>query len=357
MTTMTNSMPAPAAYVHPSAWKRQDVARNADWTVNLSVDDIAEIERALAAVKVRRIEIPHLSKADFELPGLARKLREVLRHLEDGIGFALVRGLPIERYSKADAARIYWGLGAHLGTAFAQNAQGDMLGHVRDLGADWKTEMKARGYQTRLHLPFHNDSTDVVGLLCLQQAKSGGASRIVSSAAIHNAFVAQRPDLWAVMCQPFCVDRRGEESAGQKPYYVTPCFNHLDGRLFVRYNRTFIESAQRFPDVPPLSAQQIEAMDLMDAMCNDPTFHFDMNFEPGDMQFLNNYVVLHSRGDYEDWPEPERKRHLLRLWLRTPGFQKLPPSFADRNADMTAWQQHPRPPIYDVSDIVSELSH
>ena len=357
MTTMTISMPAPAAYVHPSAWKRQDVERHADWTVNLSADDIAEIERALAAVKVRRIESPQLSKADFELPGLARKLREVLHRLEDGIGFALIRGLPIERYSKADAARIYWGLGAHLGAAFAQNAQGDMLGHVRDLGADWKTEMKARGYQTRLHLPFHNDSTDVVGLLCLQQAKSGGASRIVSSAAIHNAFVAQRPDLWAVMCQPFCVDRRGEESAGQKPYYVTPCFNHLDGRLFVRYNRTFIESAQRFADVPPLSAQQIEAMDLMDALCNDPTFHFDMSFEPGDMQFLNNYVVLHSRADYEDWPEPERKRHLLRLWLRTPGFHRLPPSFADRNADMTAWQQHPRPPVYDVSEIVSELSH
>lgn len=347
----------PKPYLHPSAWKSTDLARDEQWIVNLDKQDISEIDGALALARLRKLVIPQLSKDDFVVPGVARKMREVLHQLEEGRGFALIRGLPIERYSKADAARIYWGLGAHLGPAFAQNAQGDMLGHVRDLGADWKTEMKARGYQTRLHLPFHNDSTDVVGLLCLQKAKSGGASRVVSSASIHNEFVTKRPDLWAVMCQPFYVDRRGEESPGQKPYYVTPCFNYLDGRLFVRYNRTFIESAQRFPEVPPLTAAQREAMDFMDVLCADPAFYFDMSFEPGDMQFLNNYVVLHSRGDYEDWPEPERKRHLLRLWLRTPGFSRLPEAFADRNADMTAWQKQPRPPVFDISEIAAELVH
>ncbi|CAN7768118.1 TauD/TfdA family dioxygenase [Pseudorhodoferax sp. LjRoot39] len=347
----------PKPYLHPSAWKSEDVSSNEHWIVTLDAQDINEIDKALAAVRSRSLEIPQLSKDDFVVPGVALKMREVLRQLEEGHGFALIRGLPIERYSKVDAARIYWGLGAHLGTAFAQNAQGDMLGHVRDLGADWKTEMKARGYQTRLHLPFHNDSTDVVGLLCLQKAKSGGASRIVSSASLHNEFVTKRPDLWEVMCQPFCVDRRGEESQGQKPYYVTPCFNYLDERLFVRYNRTFIESAQRFPEVAPLTAAQLEAMDLMDALCNDPVYYLDMSFELGDMQWLNNYVVLHSRGDYEDWPEPERKRHLLRLWLRTPGFGRLPAPFADRNSDMTAWQQRPRPPVFDASEIAAELAH
>src|SRR5690606_19024255 len=123
-----------------------------------------------------------------------------------------------------DSALAYWGIGMHLGPAFAQNAQGDMLGHVRDLGADWGTDMKARGYQTRLHLPFHNDSTDVVGLLCLNKARRGGRSRIVSSTAIHNEFLKCRPDLWAAMCQPFHVDRRDEESEGQLPYYRSPCF-------------------------------------------------------------------------------------------------------------------------------------
>ena len=309
-TTASGSSTRP--YLHPSAWKGEDLSDRGDWVIHLDADDIAELESALAFVKSRALGIPGLSRNDFVMPGLARKMSAVLHQLEDGRGFVLLRGLPVGRYSKADAATIYWGIGAHLGQAFAQNAQGDMLGHVRDLGANLKTEMRARGYHTRLHLPFHNDSTDVVGLLCLRKAKSGGASRIVSSAAIHNEFLIRRPDLWAVMCEPFCVDRRGEENPGQKPYYVTPCFNHLDGRLFIRYNRTYIESAQRFAEVPRLSPAQVEALDLMDSLCNDPAFYMDMSFEPGDMQFLNNYVVLHSRGDYEDWPEVERKRDCAR---------------------------------------------
>ncbi|RYF51304.1 MAG: hypothetical protein EOO27_30205, partial [Comamonadaceae bacterium] len=240
-TTAPHSSARP--YLHPSAWKGEDLRTQDDWIIHLDADDIAELESALAFVKSRAIGIPGLSRNDFVMPGLARKMGVVLHQLEAGRGFVLLRGLPVGRYSKADAATIYWGIGAHLGQAFAQNAQGDMLGHVRDLGANLKAEMRARGYHSRLHLPFHNDSTDVVGLLCLQKAKSGGASRLVSSAAIHNEFVTRRPDLWATMCAPFCVDRRGEENPGQKPYYVTPCFNHLDGRLFVRYNRTYIESA------------------------------------------------------------------------------------------------------------------
>jgi hypothetical protein len=347
----------PRPYLHQSAWKSEELSGHDDWIVHLDSEDIREIDQALAHVKSDDIHIPSLSQSDFKVPRVAQKMAKVLRMLEDGCGFALIRGLPLERYSKADAALIYWGIGAHLGPASAQNAQGDMLGHVRDLGANWKTEMKARGYQTRLHLPFHNDSTDVVGLLCLQKAKSGGASRIVSSAAIHNEFVTKHPDLWAVMCQPFCVDRRGEESTDQKPYYVTPCFNYQDDKLFIRYNRTFIESAQRFPEVPRLTSDQRRALDLTDSLCKDPSFFFDMTFELGDMQFLNNYVVLHSREEYEDWPEPERKRHLLRLWLRTPGFVRLPDAFADRNADMTAWQKQPRPPVFDISEIAAELAH
>jgi hypothetical protein len=344
-------------YAHPSAWKGEELSSHQDWIVQLDAKDVAELDSALASVKSLGIDIPQLSRKDFVTPHFAEKMKALLNQLENGRGFALVRGLPVGKYSKADAARIYWGIGAQLGQAFAQNAQGDVLGHVRDLGAKWTTQMNARGYQTRLRLPFHNDSTDVVGLLCLQKAKSGGASRIVSSAAIHNEILARRPDLWKALCEPFCVDRRGEENPGQKPYYVTPCFNHLDGRLFVRYNRSYIESAQRFEEVPRLTSVQAEALDLMDSLCNDPAYYLDMAFEPGDMQFLNNYVVLHSRGDYDDWPEVERKRHLLRLWLRTPGFSRLPAPFADRNADMEGWQQRPRPPVFDISEIEAELAH
>jgi hypothetical protein len=347
----------PHRYEHPSVWRGPDMSRRDDWIVYLDDDDVRELEAALATAKGRGLRVPAVRREDFRVPRVARKLERVREALEDGCGFALVRGLPVLRYAKADSALIYWGIGAQLGPGFAQNAQGDMLGHVRDVGANWKTDMRARGYQTHLHLPFHNDSTDVVALLCLHQARSGGASRIVSSTAIHNEFVRRRPDLWQVMCEPFCVDRRGEESAGQKPWYVTPCFTHFEGRLFVRYNRTFIESAQRFPQVPRLTRAQREALDLMDALCSDPDFFLDMRFEPGDMQFLCNYTVLHSREEYVDWPEPERKRHLLRLWLRTLGFSRLPPAFADRNEDMVAWQRNPREPLFDLSEIAAELAH
>ncbi len=351
-------MPAlPEPYEHPSVWRGSEMARRDDWILRLDAEDLVEIDAALGSVKARGLAIPGMTRADFVVPRAAAKMAAIRAQLETGRGFALLRGLPMARYSKADAALVYWGLGAQLGPGFAQNAQGDMLGHVRDLGADWRIDMRARGYQTRLHLPFHNDSTDVVALLCLQHAKSGGASRVVSSSAIHNAFLERRPDLWAVMSETFYVDRRDEESADQKPYYTTPCFTRFDGRLFVRYNRTFIESAQRFPDVPRLTAAQREALDLMDTLCNDPAFYLDMQFEPGDMQFLCNYTVLHSRSEYEDWPEPDRKRHLLRLWLRTSGFSRLPPAFADRNEDMVVWQKTPRAPVFDHAEIAAELAH
>jgi hypothetical protein len=351
-------MPATATpYEHPSAWRGPDLAQRTDWIVRLDDQDVAELEQALAAARAAGLEIPKLGRDQVNVPRIAQKMAQVRHMIEDGYGFALIRGLPRERYSKADAAMIYWIVGTQIGRSCAQNAHGDMLGHVRDLGADYRTNSKARGYQTRLHLPFHADSTDVVGLLCLQKARSGGASRIVSSTALYNEMLARRPDLWALMCETFCIDRRGEENPGQKPYYTSPCFQTYEGRVFVRYNRTYVESAQRYDGVPKLTDAHREAFDMMDALCNDPAFYLDMEFEPGDMQFICNYTVLHSRTAYEDWPEPERKRHLLRLWLNTPGFARLPPSYADRNADMVAWQRNPRTPVFDLSEIEAELAH
>jgi hypothetical protein len=328
-----------------------------DWILRLESSDIAELDAALSHVKAARIGIPELSSKDFVIPRLAAKLEAALDAIENGIGFVLIRGFPVDQYSKADAALVFWGIGAHFGPAFAQNAQGDVLGHVRDVGVDYRVEMRARGYQTNARLPFHSDSTDVVGLLCLNKAKSGGSSRIVSSTAIHNEFLSRRPDLLQVMYEPFYFDRRGEEAEGQKPYYATPCFNFFNDRLLVRYNQTYMKSAQRFPDVARMSDKQVEAIEMMNALCNDPAFNLEMVFEPGDMQFLCNYVILHSRDEYEDHPEAERKRHLLRLWLRTPGFKELPPALAVRNLDMLAWQRNPKKPVFEVFQNDGELAH
>lgn len=344
-------------YSHPSVWHGPDMMVRTDWVLQLDERDISELDGALADAKASPRDLRSVTKADFVIPKLGAKLQAALRELEDGRGFVLVRGLPIARYSSEEVALIYWGIGMHFGTPCAQNARGDMLGHVRDVGVDYRVVMSARGYQTRTALRFHTDSTDLVGLLCVNKAKSGGLSRIVSSTAIHNVFAAHHPELCEVMYQPFFVDRRGEQPEGQKPYYVTPCFNYFKGRLLIRYNHTYIASAQRFPDVPRLSSKQLAALELMDSLCNDPRYYLDMSFEPGDMQFICNYVILHSRTEYEDHPEPERKRHLLRLWLRSAGFAELPEAFAERNQDMIAWQEAASSVSRDHSAQSSGLAH
>ncbi|MBL8382852.1 MAG: TauD/TfdA family dioxygenase [Burkholderiales bacterium] len=344
-------------YDHPSAWRGADLRRSDQWLLRLSAADNDELQAALAIAKARGASIPNLTADDFPLPTLGGRIAAMLDDLVDGRGFTLVRGFDIHRHPIQDAALIYWGLGAHMGVGRAQNAQGELLGHVTDLGVDYHTDAKVRGYQTRLLLPFHNDTLDLVGLLCVHPARRGGLSRIVSSTAIHNAVLARRPDLLDVMYQPFHTDRRGEEPPGKPPYYTGAFFEWQDGRLFCRYNRSYIESAQRFAQLPRLSARQVEALDLMDSLCNDPEFHLDMNLEPGDMQFICNYTTLHSRTDYEDWPERERRRYLLRLWLETGRFPRRPRSFLERQDDMLIWQQNPQPPVFDLSMRRAELAH
>lgn len=340
-----------------AAWHAKDLAADRSWIHQLTGGEIDELDGALRWAQSRSIGIPQLRKEHFPLPTLADKLSKILHELEEGRGIALVRGLPIERYSKQDAGTIFWGLGMHLGRAVAQNAYGDVLGHVRDLGKDWTKDMNARGYQTRMHQPFHNDSCDVVGLFCLRTAKEGGLSSIVSSVAIHNEMVTTRPDLARALYGNFYVDRRGEQAEGDTPYYLTPIFNLHKGRLFNRFNRMYIESAQRFPEVPRLTGKQKEALDMFDALCMDPRLRFDMDFRFGDMQFLNNYVTLHSRTGYEDYPEPDRKRHLLRLWLFTPGLSDIPESLRMRYRDMDAWQKTPRAPIYSTDEMLNITTH
>lgn len=349
--------PAIAPYQHPSAWTGAQMRERTDWIVTLSDADNAELRAALAHAKSRGLGVPALSAADFPLPTLAARFRSVRDEVVDGRGVVLVRGLTIDDIPAADAATIYWGVGTHMGRGRAQNAQGEMLGHVTDIGQDYRTNPNARGYQSRLRLPFHNDLMDIVGLLCLMPARSGGESRIVSSTAIHNAVIQQRPDLIDTMYQPFPMDRRGEAASNRKPWYTGPFFERIGSRLFCRYNRSYIESAKRFPDVPPLTDQQVAAMDLIDSLCEDPSLCLDMELRRGDMQFISNYTVLHSRNAFEDWPDTERRRYLLRLWLETGLVDRIPDSWAERYADMKAWEADPKPPVFDLSARRTDLVH
>ena len=255
---------------------------------------------------------------------------EALREkLIDGIGFELLRGLPVEHYTQAMAATIFCGIGAHLGSARSQNAAGHILGHVRNTGADAR-DPNTRIYLTAERQTFHTDSADVVGLLCLQNARKGGNSLLVSTLTIYNEMRRTRPDLVRALFDPIATDRRGEVAAGQKPYFEIPVFNWHQGRLTGIYQRQYINSAQRFGDAMRLSPAHVEALDMFDRLANDPRLNLSMRLRPGDMQFVYNHALLHDRTGFEDWPEPERRRHLLRLWLSIPGDRPLPQCFEQR---------------------------
>jgi hypothetical protein len=303
--------------------------RSQEWVYTLTAQDIEEIEAALAGLRDRDNDLATLRRADFPLPGLGPRLLAMRAEVLAGRGFVLIRGLPVDRMEPDAAATAYWGIGLHLGKAVSQNGKGHLLGHVRDLGYD-VDDPNVRVYQTSRRQNFHTDSCDIVGLLCLRKAKRGGLSSLVSSTTVYNEMLARDPALTRVMFQPFHVDRRGEVPAGMKPYFTTPVFNWHAGYLTTYFVRRYIESAQRLADVPPLSDRQIAALDLFDQMAEDGDNRLDMDFEPGDMQFLHNHQILHDRTDYEDWPEPERKRHLLRLWLCPPDGRPLPSCYAQR---------------------------
>lgn len=317
----------------PGVWYGRDLAARSDWVREFSSAELAEIRQAVEAA--RGIPPERLAPANFRLPTLGPVMKGILAELLEGRGFVLLRGLPVERMSREEQAVAYLGLGSWLGGFRSQNAKGHLLGHVKDLGLDIQ-DPRVRYYQTNRALEYHTDSVDVVGLLCLQSAKAGGESYLASSMTVYNEILKKREDLLPALFQPFPTDRRGEVPEGMQPWFDIPIFHWHAGRLSCIYVRQYIESAQRlFPQARRLTAAQRAAMDLIDELCNDPAIHLSMDFRPGDIQLLHNHQILHSRGDFENWPEPQRQRHLLRLWLAPPEARPLPEVFAPRYGSVT----------------------
>src|SRR6201997_5325362 len=295
----------------PSAWIGAAMGeREAEWTYRLSPLEIAEIETALRGAQARGLDIAAIRREDFPLPTLGPVLERLRDEVLSGRGFVLLRGVPVEDRPIEESATIYWGIGSWFGSARSQNAKGHLLGHVYDLGGSSATDPTIRSYATAERQNFHIDRCDVVALLCLRRAKSGGLSAIVSSMTVHNVMAQRRPDLLQRLYQTFPVDRRGEVPPGKQPFYEAPVFNEHDGYLSVLYSRLHIGSAQRFPEARRLTAEDYEALDMLADLAGDPELRLDMTFMPGDIQFLANHTILPAGSEYEGWPETERKRHL-----------------------------------------------
>jgi hypothetical protein len=319
----------PPPVVGPSAWYGPVVADRAEWVEPLSSAELAEIESASRRLFTDDVDWQSVRPDDFPLPTLRPRLSGIVDEILEGRGFFLLRGLPVERWGRRLSAVAFLGLGLHLGNLRSQNRLGHLLGHVKDLGLTSK-DPDVRIYQTRERQNYHTDSCDVVGLLCLHPARSGGLSSLVSSVTLFNEMRSRRPDLARVLFEPIQTDRRGEVPACQQPFFNIPVFNWHAGLLSAVYQRSYIESARRFPEVPPLRPEQVEALDLFDRLANDPALHFQMELRAGDVQLVHNHTLLHDRTAFEDWPEPERRRHLLRLWLAPERARSLPPVFAER---------------------------
>jgi hypothetical protein len=299
------------------------------WLYHLSMYEIADIEAAAQSYLSLGRDIGEIRKEDFPLKVFDAHLETLKNDLINGHGFEVLRGLPVTNYSQEMAAAIFCGIGAHLGSARSQNADGHILGHVRNIGAD-PNDPNARIYQTSARQTFHTDSADIVGLMCLREAKEGGDSLLVSAETIYNRMRATRPDLLDLLFDPIATDRRGEVPEGMAPFMTIPPLNWHDGKLTVFYQRQYIDSAQRFPEAMRLTPEHVEALDLFDTLANDPNLHLTMRLAPGDLQFVYNHAQLHDRTGFNDWPAPKERRHLFRLWLSPTGDRALPEVFKQR---------------------------
>jgi hypothetical protein len=301
-------------FLGPAAWKGSDLRTDPAWTYVLSDEEVADVDAAVAHARRLGLSFDQLDTGTFPLPVLGPAIQEWVQALKFGRGFVLVKGLPVTRMTQEEATLAYCGIGRHMGAPTAQTPAGDLVGQVRATDDD-PNDVAVRRYKTTLAQSLHTDGSDVVGLLCLVPARAGGRSMIASSPSVFNAVLESRPDLVDLMFEPFYYDLYEQQAEGVDPFYPVPLCREDGGQLSTYYIRFVIDQAQRHAAVPRHTEAQLELLDLIDRLATSDELRLDMDFEPGDMQFLKNSVILHGRTAYQDDDDPAKRRHLLRLWL------------------------------------------
>lgn len=307
----------------PLAWRGVDLAGDGQWIQQLSGAEVSELDAALATLKAAGRRFPDFGREHFPLPLQAPRLAAIAEELEHGRGFLVLRGLPVQRLHDDEIDALTFGIGLHMGHPVRQNPRGDLLGVVMNVGD--VSKKTTRVYETNLYLPYHSDPSDVVGLLCVRKALHGGVSSLVSVAAIYNEILARHPQYLALYYRPWYFTHLCEDQPS-----LSPIFSHHDDKISCRYLRQYTELGHEIRGLP-LSRVEVEALDLFDAIMQDPALRLDMLLEPGDLQFANNYAVLHSRTEFQDASDPAMRRRMLRLWLKMPRARALAPEFPGRN--------------------------
>ena len=309
-----------------AAWTVADLNNDPSWIVELDEQARADLIAGVRAGADPAKSLFDYRRSDFALGSAAASLHKAMKEARDGTGFVLVRGLPRDGVTQAEFELLTWALGLHTGVARPQGKASQYLSAVRDSGTVYRSG-KGRGYSSNSDLDFHVDSGDVVLLTCYNVAKSGGMSMVTSSVAARETIQAERPDLADVLRQPFWFSRQQEEAPDETPAYPNPVFDWKDGLWFGKWNRNRLRSALAIEGVPPLTDIQQQALDYLDAVLRRPDLMFAMDLRPGDMQIMNNHVILHSRTEFQDHDDPALKRSLFRLWLATPDGVDLPESW------------------------------
>ena len=327
---LNGTVEAPVRVDLPCAWYGRDLARSDDWIWPFDDACVRELDAALRRSKAAGLAEQAITRDDFPIPEFGEQLAKMLHELEFGRGFVLMRGFPVERYDYADLRRIYWGIGTHIGTAESQNIKGELIQDITDLGFDY-SKSEHRGSMSSAELRPHCDITDMVGLLCIRTARSGGLSTIRSSMAIYNEVLEKHPQYLAPLHEGyhFELDGKGPTGAPNEVTHRIPVFSWHQGYLACRFNQKAIEGgAVKAGD--PLSDLRQAAIDFVGdtAVRDDVELH--MAFEPGDIQWLNNHVILHSRTRFEDHADEDKRRLLLRLWLNHSGARPLDFDFANK---------------------------
>jgi hypothetical protein len=337
MTTKVKETPVTG----PNVWTGADLAEGDEWIFHLTPTHLTEIEAALGRAHAEAPALYDVTARDFPLPTLAAELARLGDALEQDRGFVLIRGIPVERYSDGELATIFWGIGAHFGVGLAQSNKGDRLGHVVDLSGPESDVGQMRSYELGGALSMHSDlNHDVVGMIMLRSAKSGGACRIASSMAIYNVILAEHPEFLEPLTRGyyFHVFRHQRVDKSKLTPHRVPVFSRYDGALSCHFNARPIERSVARAGVK-LSVLEAGAIEFFTEVASRPEIYLDMFMRPGDIQLINNHLILHGRTDYQDFPEAQRRRHMLRLWLRCANARKQAPNTQVHETDELGYRK------------------
>lgn len=310
-----------------AAWRGDRLTRTGEWIYRLSDDQVAELEELGRRFVAADPDLRTVTREDYPLTACADAVQEWGGDVDYGRGFVLVRGLRTHLYSDALSAAIYYILGLHMGDPIRQNEMGDLIDHVYATSDKTMDDPTARSSKVRDKLVYHSDSSDIVALMCLRPAKEGGASCLVSGAEIYNEILRRRPDLAPLLLESFHWDWKRQDHEAPENTYTSPIVSLVDGVFSMYAGSLYILTAQDYPGVPQLTPEQIEVLKLFDEITYEPGMAIEMDFRPGDIQWLSNYAALHARTTFHDYPEPQRRRHLLRLWLSRDAGRPVVPGF------------------------------